>query len=71
MLSAYVNLFKTKKMETKMTKESMINEIIKSSRYYNKPDELKIREFKSVEFIYKMTSAPKSKFISHFSLSRF
>ena len=58
-------------MKTNMNKENMINDIINCSPYYNNPDELRIRDLKSVEFIHKMISAPKSKFISHFSLSKF
>ena len=71
MLSAYVSLYKNNNMETKTTKESLINEIIRSSKFYDNPDELRIRDLKSVQFIHKMISAPKSKFISHFSHSRF
>lgn len=58
-------------MKTNMNKENMINDIINYSPYYNNAVELRIRDLKSVEFIHKMISAPKSKFISHFSLSKF
>lgn len=56
-------------MKTNLNKESLINDIINQSPYYNNPDELRIRDLKSIAFIHKMTSAPKSEFISHFSLS--
>lgn len=57
-------------MRTITDKERMINDIIQNSRFYNNPKELRIREFKSIEFIHKMVTAPKSKFICHFSQSR-
>lgn len=58
----------TKQMSTK---ERLINEIINRSPFYNNPEELRIRGIQSVEFIHKMITAQKSKFISHFSVTRF
>lgn len=56
-------------MKINTNKENMINDIINHSPFYDNPDELRIRDIKSVEFIHKMISARKSKFISHFSLA--
>lgn len=54
-------------MET--AKENMIRDIINNSPFYDNPDELRIRDFKSVKFIHNMIPTPKCKFVHQCSLA--
>lgn len=60
-------IFKMKKAKKITDKERMINDIIQYSRFYDNPDELRSREYKSIKFIHTMVTAPKSKFIYQMS----
>jgi hypothetical protein len=57
-------------MNCQLTKEELIQEIVNFSEFYDDPEALRIRDFKSVKFIHRLTAFPKCKFISKCSLAR-